>query len=218
MLSRESLAGLHSPGRLATMVSAGVAAALVTGFAGEWRYAWLVGGDVSALTFIVVVWVALGPMDAATTAQHVNREDPGRKVSDVIVLIAALASLAAVGFVLAQSHGVSHTRENVAAALGLGSVALSWGTLHTLFMLRYGRLYYTGVPGGIDFKQDADPRYVDFAYVAFTVGMTFQISDTDISSSQIRATVLRHALLAYLFGAVILAAAINLVIGIAAGG
>jgi len=66
--------------------------------------------------------------------------------------------------------------------------------------------------GGIDFKTDDEqPDYRDFAYVAFTVGMTFQISDTDIQTRVIRRTVLRHALLAYLFGAVILAVAINLI-------
>jgi uncharacterized membrane protein len=67
----------------------------------------------------------------------------------------------------------------------------------------------------VDFNQDDPPRYADFAYLAFTIGMTFQVSDTDLKTTEIRATALRHALLSYLFGSVILAATINLIAGLA---
>ena len=70
---------------------------------------------------------------------------------------------------------------------------------------------YTAPVGGIDFKTDEQPDYQDFAYVAFTLGMTFQVSDTDIQSRTIRRIALRHALLAYLFGAVILAVMVNVI-------
>jgi uncharacterized membrane protein len=79
-------------------------------------------------------------------------------------------------------------------------------------------LYYGGEPGGINFNDKEAPNYVDFAYVAFTVGMTFQVSDTALRSRRIRASVLRHAMLSYLFGAVILASTINLVVGLSSGG
>jgi len=75
-------------------------------------------------------------------------------------------------------------------------------------------LYYTGPDGGVSFNQSEAPRYADFAYLAFTIGMTFQVSDTDLQTLAIRATVLRHALLSYLFGAVILATTVNLVAGL----
>jgi uncharacterized membrane protein len=90
----------------------------------------------------------------------------------------------------------------------------SWAVLHTIFVLRYARLYYSEPVGGIDFKQESDPTYRDFAYVGFTVGMTFQVSDTDIGKSTIRTAVLRHALLSFIFGAVILAITINLLAGL----
>jgi len=68
---------------------------------------------------------------------------------------------------------------------------------------------------GIDFKNDGEPPdYQDFAYVGFTVGMTFQVSDTDVKAQTIRRTVLRHAPLSYLFGAVILAVIINVIAGL----
>ena len=101
--------------------------------------------------------------------------------------------------------------ELMQVGLSLASVVLSWAVVHTVFTLRYARLYYWGPDGGVDFNDDAKPRYSDFAYLAFTIGMTFQVSDTALSANEIRRTTLRHALLSYLFGTGILATAINLV-------
>jgi uncharacterized membrane protein len=100
------------------------------------------------------------------------------------------------------------------AGVAVVSVALSWGLIHTLFTLRYASLYYWDQEGGIDFNQDEPPRYSDFAYLAFTLGMTFQVSDTNLQSNDIRATALRHGLLSYVFGSVILATLINLIVGL----
>jgi uncharacterized membrane protein len=94
-------------------------------------------------------------------------------------------------------------------------VVLSWTVVHTVFALRYASLYYHGTDGGLDFNQDTPPRFSDFAYVAFTIGMTFQVSDTELTTPEVRGTALRHALLSYLFGSVILAATINLIAGLA---
>jgi len=92
-------------------------------------------------------------------------------------------------------------------------VAVSWLVVHTLFTLRYARLYHS-TGGGVDFNQDDPPRYLDFAYLAFTIGMTFQVSDTNLTSPAIRAAALRHALLSYLFGAVILATSVNFIVNL----
>jgi uncharacterized membrane protein len=85
--------------------------------------------------------------------------------------------------------------------------------VHTVFALKYAQLYHSGPGGGIDFNQDEPPRYSDFAYLAFTIGMTFQVSDTDLTSGAMRRLALRHSLLSYLFGAVILAMTINITAG-----
>jgi uncharacterized membrane protein len=103
---------------------------------------------------------------------------------------------------------------NIAALVGVGSVAAAWLMVHTIFTVRYALLYYTDSAGGINFNQSEPPAYADFAYVAFTIGMTYQVSDTDLKSRAIRRTALRHGLLSYLLGAVILAATVNLVAGL----
>ena len=181
-----------------------------------WTTGVLLGWMAAAVAFLVWTWITIWPMDPAGTARHAVREDPGRAAADVVVLVAAVASLGAVAsFLLAAGSGSDQTGTAVQAALCLGSVALAWGTVHTIFTTRYARLYYTGPDGGIDYNEDDAPQYSDFAYLAFTIGMTFQVSDTALTTKQIRATALRHALLSYLFGAVVLATTINLVAGLA---
>lgn len=212
--NRAGLASVASRSRLAIMLVAGLASATGTGIAGLWGYAPLAGWDVAALIFTGWVWLTIVPLSSRRTAAHATREDPGRAVTDLIVLSAAVASLASVGFVILRAGSAHGAIQEWLAGFGVLSVALSWFTVHTLFALRYARLYYTGSDGGITFNQEAPPRYVDFAYVAFTIGMTFQVSDTNLESPTMRATALRHALLSYLFGAVILAGTINLIAGL----
>jgi len=83
--------------------------------------------------------------------------------------------------------------------------------VHTVFTVRYGDLYYADPVGGIDFNEDDKPDYRDFAYLALTIGMTFQVSDTDLQAKPIRRSAIRHALLSYGFGAIIVAITINIV-------
>ena len=94
--------------------------------------------------------------------------------------------------------------------MALASVALAWSSIHTVYALRYARLYYSPPEGGIDFHDDA-PSYADFAYLALTIGMTFQVSDTNLTGKRVRRTALHHALTSYVFGAMILAVTVNLV-------
>jgi uncharacterized membrane protein len=131
-------------------------------------------------------------------------------VADVLVLAAAVASLVAVGALLSV-NGPSVRAETVQALVSIGAVGVAWASVHTVFTTRYARLYYSGTPGGVDFNEDEPPSYSDFAYLAFTIGMTFQVSDTDIQTPALRRVILRHMLLSYLFGAVIVAVTINLI-------
>jgi uncharacterized membrane protein len=106
------------------------------------------------------------------------------------------------------------TAQGVLIAVSAVTVAVSWTVLNTVFTLRYAEDFYRGPPTGIDFggaPADDRPDYRDFAYVAFTVGMTYQVSDTNLRNRRIRRTVLLHAFLAYLYGVVIVAAGVNIV-------
>ena len=191
----------------------GIGAGILTGIFGAWKYAALVGWDALAASFSAWTWIGVSRMDAAATEAHATREDPSQPVSYILLVSASLASLIAVAVVLVAANSAHGSRRWLMAGLAAASVALSWLLVHTLFTLRYARLYHRG-DGGVSFNQHDPPRYLDFAYLAFTIGMTFQVSDTDLQSSAIRSTALRHALLSYLFGAVILATTVNFVVSL----
>ena len=135
-------------------------------------------------------------------------------MADTLLVLASIASLAIVGFILVRAASLAGPNRLILAGLAIVSVGLSWTLIHTLFTLRYAYLYFDDTPGGVDFNQKEAPNYADFAYLSFTLGMTYQVSDTAIGSSEIRRTAMRHALLSYLFGAVILATVINLFAGL----
>jgi uncharacterized membrane protein len=123
---------------------------------------------------------------------------------------ASIISLVAVVFALLAARGVQRDLKTGITALVVVSVLFSWSAVHTIFMLRYARLYYAQ-DGGIDFHTDEAPDFGDFLYIALTIGMTFQVSDTDLNSRAIRRTALRHALLSYMFGVAVFATTINIV-------
>jgi uncharacterized membrane protein len=209
--------GVSTGMRLAVVAAVGLIAAIITLLLGTPNYAPAVGWDVAATALLLWVWLTIWPMSSDDTAAHATREDPTRPVSDIVLLGASVVSLAAVGFFLVQASAAKGATQDMLAAVGVATVALSWIVVHTVFTLRYALLYHAGHDGGIDFNQSTPPRYSDFAYLAFTLGMTFQVSDTDLKTPAIRATALRHALLSYLFGAVIVATTINLVAGLGGG-
>ena len=179
------------------------------------RIAPLVGWDVLALVFCGWAWAEVWRFDAVATARHSMRVDPSRDVADLLLLGASVASLAAVGLAIFGAGHANGNAKYLDAALALFSVFVSWTLVHTVFTLRYAHLYYSDPVGGIDFGADQDARYSDFAYLAFTVGMTFQVSDTNIEQRRIRRAVLRQSLLSYPLGTVIIAATINLLSGLA---
>jgi uncharacterized membrane protein len=206
--------GASAATRVMTAAAAGVGAGALASVPGGWQIGTLVGWDVAAAVYVAWTWATIWHRDPAATARLALREDPGRPTADALLLVASVASILAVALVITAGGAASPGARDARAALAVASVALSWTVVQTVFTAHYARLYYTHPAGGIDFNQQAPPRYSDFAYLAFTVGMTFQVSDTDLQTSELRATALRHALVSYLLGAVILATTINLISGL----
>jgi uncharacterized membrane protein len=176
----------------------------------------LVGWEVAVIIFVVWIWLIIWPMGHERTSAFAQREDPGRVGVDILLILASIASLGAVGYALFQAHTTGDSgRHLLLTLISLFSVVVSWVLIHTIYALRYARFYFSKeIDGTIDFKKDHKPAYSDFIYVAFTIGMTFQVSDTDMIGTDFRKTVLRHALLSYVFGTVIVATTISLIAGL----
>ncbi|GAA3211667.1 DUF1345 domain-containing protein [Microbacterium terregens] len=180
----------------------GIAAGLLAGWA--------------ALCVVGVAWLLLTvwPMDAVQTRRHATTEDPGRPLARAIAVLGSVASLGAVAVVLLETRNTSQFESFLLAGISVLSVASSWALIQVDYMLRLANVYYREPVGGISFNQAEDPMYTDFIYVAVGLGMTYQIADTNLSTSEMRRIVIGQTLLAYLFGAVILATVINLVTGL----
>jgi uncharacterized membrane protein len=193
----------------------------VAGFVAAWFSPWqlstLIGWDVAAALYVVWVWMSVGFFTPDETREFATREDDSRVSAQLLVLSACVVSLVGVGFDLLKASETDTGRGDVLlVSAAVLTVVLSWATVHTVFTLRYAHEYYMSPVGGIDFKSgpDFEPDYLDFAYVAFGIGMTYQVADTDVTRHRLRRTILGHSLLSYLFGAVILAVTINIVAAI----
>jgi uncharacterized membrane protein len=191
----------------------GVLAALVVAWFVPWQLTVLVAWDVTAVLVVGTVWLAIGRLTADETAEFALSEDDSRAGTHLLLLGAALVSLVGVVLAFLKANEGAHHEEVLLESFGVFTIVCSWLLVHTVFALRYAHVYYTEPEGGIDFKSKGAerPDYIDFAYTAFTVGMTFQVSDTDVTRREMRRQVLRHALISFLFGAVILATTVNVI-------
>jgi uncharacterized membrane protein len=207
-----SVESSHGAARTHVLLSlaAGVVAAGVSTLFTTWQIAVLIGWDVAAVVFMAWIRLIVGGMDGEATARHAAVEDASRPTADLILILASVTSLIAVGLALLEASGRPGLERAIITAVAAITVILSWATVHTVFTLRYARLYYAA-GGGIDFHEDRPPAYGDFAYLAFTIGMTYQVSDTTTASRTIRRTVLYHAYMSYIFGTVVVAMTINVV-------
>lgn len=201
---------LSAVNRLVASVVVGALTGVVVGVLNDVPLGVLAGIAATETVFVVAGWIVLWPMDANTTHHNVRRED-FKPVSDEVVVV-AVALCGLVGIVVLLLRGHSPT-VHAAAGTALAGVFMAWAALHLMYATRYAHLYYATSAGGIDFNSDAPPAFRDFLYFSYNLGMTYQVSDTAVSSSTIRAIVLRHTLLSYVFGTSILATTINLVAG-----
>jgi uncharacterized membrane protein len=205
--------------RLGVALLVGVVVGLFVplGPAGELLTHLLTGFVAGGLAFAVPLLVHILGHDAPSTRARVEGRDGDAAWYDVVVILVGLASLAGVGVLLVggQSKGLAQV---IDALVGVGAVAVGWLCVHTVYVLRYARVYYASPEPPIDFNQDEDPTFSDFAYFSFNLGMAYQVSDTALRTSDIRRVVLGHTLLAYLYGTIVIASTINLVAGIGGSG
>jgi uncharacterized membrane protein len=150
-------------------------------------------------------------------AQLAAREDETEGSARALLVGVSVASLLGVGYVLHLAGRDSGAQRVLLIGAAVLTVVLSWTVMNTVYTLRYADEHFRSKAGGIAFgDQDGQerPSYRDFAYVAFTIGMTYQVSDTTLRDTRIRRTVLAHATLSYLFGVVIVAGSVSLISGL----
>jgi uncharacterized membrane protein len=211
--------GWHAPAmrRAATVFIVGLIVTLVLLPFVTWGLALVGGWDAAALAFLLITWPIIIRADSSRAAQLAAREDETEGSARALLVGASVASLLGVGYALYLAGRESGVQRVPLISGAVLTVMLSWTVVNTVYTLRYADQHFRSKPGGIAFGDQngqEQPSYRDFAYVAFTIGMTYQVSDTTLRDPRIRRTVLAHAILSYLFGVVIVAGSVNLISGL----
>ncbi|MGH6614826.1 DUF1345 domain-containing protein [Sphingomonas sp.] len=178
-----------------------------------WRDAIMLGFDIGALVFIGLC-VPVFSHEADEMRRMAKQNDANR-----VLLLGMTAMVSGVILVTITSVLVQQGERNpLEVALVLSTLCLSWLFSNLTYALHYAHLYYRAGQhgqdsGGIEMPQTNEPDYWDFLYFSTCLGMTFQTSDTDITSAHIRRTALFHCLAAFVFNLGVIAFSINVLGG-----
>lgn len=177
----------------------------------------MIGWDCFSVSMIIFSGLIFSSMRPRQIRVLAKQEDAGRIVVFIITLITTIGSLLGIMLLLGNKDWL--LGKGVETFIYIAGVILSWVLLHTMFTYRYALLYYGDHPldpdehtVGLQIPNELWPDYLDFAYFSFVIGMTFQVSDIEISSRHIRRVALVHGLLSFLFNTVIVALTINVVL------
>jgi len=180
----------------------------------HWADAAAMAFDAAALVFVVSLIPLVRYSEAPAMREHAAENDANRGLMLVLTTLLGFAVMAAITGEMSGARG----GEARAVAKLVGTLVLIWLFANSIYTLHYAHAYYAqdergGDSGGLAFPGTATPDYRDFAYFAFTLGMTFQTSDVAITSPRLRHVALLHSFAAFVFNIGVIAFAINVLGG-----
>jgi uncharacterized membrane protein len=176
----------------------------------------LAGGDAFFASYVAIM---------AFIALRITPKELDRKadVEDEGIFLVILFALVMIGFTLFAIVTLLHQKQTVdpyAIALAVTGAPLGWFMLHMMMAFHYAYLFYSEpgkkAGGGLNFPGTDEPGAADFLYYAFVVGMTFQVSDVQVTSTRLRRMTLAHSIVSFFFNTCLIAMAVNTVVAIAA--
>ena len=177
-----------------------------------------------ALSSLALAWITILTSHPAYVKHEAHAQDSSRSLVFLFAVAAAFASLFAIVILLQGSEEKSKQDIALQIVIPFACVISSWWLVHTIFTLRYAHFYYCDMersdknkrikPGGLFFPEEKGPDYLDFTYFSFVIGMTFQVSDVQITSKRIRRLAWMHGVLSFAFNTIIVALTINVISGI----
>ena len=182
----------------------------------DWRLSTrlLVAWDFGTAIYLVMAVMVIRNFDLQRVQVHADETDEGAVALLIVTVATALASIAAIVMELGSAHALrTPDAEQNAFILAAITVTLSWTLIHTIFAFHYAHVFYRGegIHGrGLDFPGAADPDYWDFVYFAFVIGMTFQVSDVQVTEKGLRRLVVAHGVVSFMFNVAILALTVNI--------
>lgn len=180
----------------------------------------MIAWAVFALSYIITSWIVFFGQKPAQIRELSKQEDGSRLYVFSLIIIASFGSLFTVLLLMLSQNG-KDTPQAIFIPVAVSAMMFSWIMVHTLFGFHYAHLYYgddtndsTTHAEGLEFPGEKEPDYIDFAYFSFVIGMTFQVSDTDVTSRSIRRLVLLHGMLSFGLNTFVVALTINLIAGL----
>jgi uncharacterized membrane protein len=174
--------------------------------------AFLLGFDIGVFAYLMMILRIFLGATKTNMRRQARMQDSGRWTT----LLSGVA-LSAVVLIAVTTELNSNTKGGaLAIAVAAATIILSWMFMNTLFALHYAHGYYGDFDDkhkGLDFPGDEDPDYWDFAYFSFTIGMTFQVSDVQITTRYLRRIGLMHSAIAFFFNVFIIAISVNIAAG-----
>lgn len=176
--------------------------------------------DIGVIVFLVLSAFLFTTERLERMAEDAAAQEEGEWTIFWLTMAAVAFSFVAIFSEFAGSRGLPPTQHAFHIALVAVTLFVSWLMTHTTFALRYAHEYYAvvsesyGIAGGLEFPGEPRPDYLDFMYFALVLGMTFQVSDVQITSRQFRRLALVHGLLSFLYNTVIVALTVNLAAGL----
>lgn len=172
--------------------------------------------DIFVTVFMVLVFALFSVQRPEHMPADAAAQQEGEWTVFWITVGAVAASFAAILYEFAASKDMKPPERGLHIALVAFTLFASWLMTHIVFAMRYAHEFYetapggTGIDGGLEFPSDDAPDYWDFVYFALVLGMTFQVSDVQITSRTLRRLATVHGLLGFLFNTVIIALTVNI--------
>lgn len=179
----------------------------------------ITGWDAGALAFIALALHLFTVRTPEQMAADAEAQEEGEWTIFWVMLLGTVFSFAALSGEFSGLKDAPGAERSLRVALVAVTLMLSWLLTHFVFAFRYAHEWYDldghgQAKGGLDFPSDDQPDYLDFLYFSVVIGMTFQVSDVQITARRLRRLALLHGLLSFLFNTVIVALTVNIAAGI----
>jgi uncharacterized membrane protein len=218
MKTQKSKLLFDSHQRLSASAVVGIIAYFILSTYYDYAISFIGAWDAFALCDILLAWGIILRKNARDTVQSAKLQDSGRATILSFLLAAALAMLVAITLLLKTAKHSTDYSITTILFFALLTVAVSWVLVHTVFTIHYAHVFYgegsEKNKRGLIFPEEEMPAFTDFAYFSFVIGMTFQVSDVQVSSKRMRKLTLAHGIISFLFNTFILALSINLIAGL----
>jgi len=208
--SKRTIGNRVAPARFIVFLALLIPGGAFAGIEWGWRLGVMTGFDVGAAVFLASLWPLFGT-DVPGIRARAKANDANRGLLLAVTGVVMVAVLAAVGAELQKGEPPT----GAAKAVIVVTLALAWLFSNMVYALHYAHLFYSrragtgGDEGGLDFSGTGKPCYSDFVYFAFTLGMTFQTSDTGVTTAGMRKIVTAHCFAAFVFNLGVIAFTIN---------